>query len=268
MWLAIAQKFCRLVPIMLKKRIIPVLLLCDGRMVKGINFGGFRDTGSPKTAVRIYSAQDSDELIFLDVQASLQSRQSMVNTLRDASTECFIPLAVGGGIRTIEDVREFLRFGADKVVVTTASVTQPTLISQIAERFGSQSVIAGIDYKYEDGSPKVWVRCGTVKTDLDPVEHAVRLSSLGAGEIFLNSIDRDGVMGGYDLELVQKVAQAVTIPVIACGGAGNFMHIADLLKETQVSAAACASIFHFGDNNPIRARSYLRNLDVAMRVVK
>lgn len=253
---------------MLKKRVIPVLLLRDGRMVKGIRFGGYRDTGNPKTAVRIYSAQDADELVFLDIQASLQSRQALVDILREASTECFMPLAVGGGIRTVEDVREFLQAGADKVVVTTAAVTHPKVIYQIAERFGTQSLVAGIDYRYEADSPKVWIRCGTERTDLDPVEHAVRLSALGAGEIFLNSIDRDGVMEGYDLVLAQKVAQAVSIPVIVCGGAGNFMHLAELLKETQVSAAACASIFHFGDNNPIRARSYLRNLDVPMRVLK
>lgn len=253
---------------MLKKRVIPVLLLRDGRMVKGRRFADYRDTGNPKTAVRIYSAQDADELVFLDIQASLESRQALVEILREAATECFMPLAVGGGIRTLEDVRELLRAGADKVVVTTASVTHPQLLVEIVERFGSQSLVAGIDYRYEQASARVWIRCGTERTELDPVEHAVRLAELGAGEILLNSIDRDGSMEGYDLELAEEVAQAVSIPVIACGGAGNFMHLADLLKGTQVSAAACASIFHFGDNNPIRARSYLRNMDVPMRRLK
>lgn len=253
---------------MLKKRVIPVLLLRDGRMVKGVRFADYRDTGNPKTAVRIYSAQDADELVFLDIQASLQSRQALVDILREAATECFMPLAAGGGIRTIEDVRELLRAGADKVVVTTAAVTHPQLLGEIAERFGAQSLVAGIDYRYEGDSAKVWIRCGTERTELDPVAHAVRLAELGAGEILLNAIDRDGVMEGYDLALAEKLAQAVSIPVIVCGGAGNFMHLADLLKGTQASAAACASIFHFGDNNPIRARSYLRNLDVPMRVLK
>lgn len=253
---------------MLKKRVIPVLLLRDGRMVKGVRFADYRDTGNPKTAVRIYSAQDADELVFLDIQASLQSRQVLVEILREAATECFMPLAAGGGIRTIEDVRELLRAGADKVVVTTAAVTHPQILGEIAECFGTQSLVAGIDYRYEGDSAKVWIRCGTERTELDPVAHAVRLAELGAGEIFLNSIDRDGVMQGYDLTLAENVAQAVGIPVVVCGGAGNFMHLADLLKGTQASGAACASIFHFGDNNPIRARSYLRNLDVPMRVLK
>ena len=237
-------------------------------MVKGVRFADYRDTGNPKTAVRIYSAQDADELVFLDIESSLQSMQALVDILREAATECFMPLAAGGGIRTIEDVRELLRAGADKVVVTTAAVTHPQLLGEIAERFGTQSLVAGIDYRYEGDSTKVWIRCGTERTELDPVTHAVRLAELGAGEILLNSIDHDGVMEGYDLALAEKLAQAVSIPVIVCGGAGNFRHLADLLKGTQASAAACASIFHFGDNNPIRARSYLRNLDVPMRVLK
>lgn len=253
---------------MLKKRVIPVLLLRDGRMVKGVRFANFRDTGSPKTAVRIYSAQDADELVFLDIQASLESRQALVEIVREAATECFMPLAAGGGIESIDDVRELLLAGADKVVVTTAAVTRPGLITEIAERFGSQCVVAGIDYRESEAGGRVWIRCGTEATKIDPVSHAKRLVSLGAGEIFLNSIDRDGTMQGYDLETAGNVASEVSVPVIVCGGAGNFMHLAEVLNKTSVSAAACASIFHFGDNNPIRARSYLRNLNVPMRVLK
>jgi cyclase len=253
---------------MLKKRVIPVLLLRDGRMVKGVRFANYRDTGNPKTAVRIYNAQDADELVFLDIQKSPQSRQSLVEVVREAAAECFMPLAAGGGLCTMQDVRDLLRAGADKVVVTTAAVTHPQLLGEISERFGVQSLVAGIDYRYEGDSAKVWIRCGTERTELDPVAHASRLAELGAGEILLNSIDRDGVMEGYDLKLVEKVAHAVRIPVIVCGGAGNFMHLADLLNGTQAAAAACSSIFHFGDNNPIRARSYLRNLGVPMRVLK
>ena len=253
---------------MLKKRVIPVLLLRDGRMVKGVQFGNYRDTGGPITAVRIYSAQDADELVFLDIQASLQSRQTLVEIVREASTECFMPLAVGGGINSVEDVRELLLAGADKVIVTTAAVTNPPLISQIAERFGTQCVVAGIDYRLGSGGAKVWIRCGTKPTKLDPVSHALNLVELGAGEILINSIDRDGVMQGYDLEMAEKVAYAVPVPVIVCGGAGNFMHLAELLRDTTASAAACASLFHFGDNNPIRARSHLRNLGIPMRALK
>ena len=237
-------------------------------MVKGVKFSNYRDTGSPKTAVRIYSAQDADELVFINIQASDQSKQALVDVIREAATECFMPLTAGGGIRSIEDVTTLLRSGADKVVVTTAAVTHPKLLKEIVKRFGSQSLVAGIDYRGEGQSAKVWIRSGAEKTDIDPIKHAVHLADLGAGEIFLNCIDRDGCMEGYDLELAENVAKAVSVPVICCGGAGNFMHLFDLLNETRVSAAACASIFHFGDNNPIRARSYLRNMNVPMRVLK
>lgn len=253
---------------MLKKRVIPVLLLRDGRMVKGVRFSEYRDTGNPRTAVRIYSAQDADELVFLDIQASLQSRQTLVEIVRDAATECFMPLAAGGGISSIDDARELLLAGADKVVVTTAAVSHPELLTEIAELFGSQALVAGIDYRLEETGARVWIRCGTERTELDPVAHARTLVSLGAGEILLNAIDRDGTMGGYDLDTARAVANAVDVPVIVCGGAGNFMHLADLFNTTPASAAACASVFHFGDNNPIRARSYLRNLSIPMRVLK
>lgn len=253
---------------MLKKRVIPVLLLRDGRMVKGTQFSNYRDTGSPKTAVRIYSAQDADELVFLDIQGNQRTQKVLADIVSEASTECFMPLAAGGGIESIDDVRELLLAGADKVVVTTAAVTNPTLISEIAERFGSQCVVAGIDYRRSENGPKVWIRCGTVPTDLDPVEHAKSLVKLGAGEILLNSIDRDGTMQGYDLDMAERVARAVPVPVIVSCGAGNFMHLVELLRDTGASAAACASLFHFGDNNPIRARSYLRNIGIPMRMVK
>lgn len=253
---------------MLKKRVIPVLLLRDGRMVKGVRFSEYRDTGNPKTAVRIYSAQDTDELVFLDIQASLQTRQALVEIVRNAASECFMPLAAGGGIDSVDDARELLLAGADKVVVTTAAVTNPALLTQIAETFGSQALVAGIDYRHEASGARVWIRCGTQRTELDPVSHARALVALGAGELLLNSIDRDGTMSGYDLETARVVADAVDVPVIVCGGAGNFMHLADLFNTTQAAAAACASVFHFGDNNPIRARSYLRNLSIPMRVLK
>lgn len=252
----------------LKKRVIPVLLLRDGRMVKGLQFSNYRDTGNPRTAVRIYSAQDADELVFLDIQASLQSRRALLEVVKEAASECFMPLAAGGGIESLDDVRELLLAGADKVVITTAAVVNPALITDIASRFGAQCVVAGVDYRAGVGGPKVWVRCGTQPTDLDPAEFATRLVNLGAGEILLNSIDRDGTMQGYDLDLAARVSQAVSVPVIVSGGAGNFMHLAVLLRDTGVSAAACASLFHFGDNNPIRARSYLRNLGIPMRVLR
>lgn len=253
---------------MLKKRVIPMLLLRDGRMVKGVNFDNYRDTGNPATAVRIYTAQDTDELVFLDIEASLNSRTALVDVVREAALECFMPLAAGGGINSIKDVRELLLAGADKVVITTSAVTNPKLIAKVAERFGNQCVVAGIDYRTTEGRSKVWIRCGTEETKLDPLEHAHSLVESGAGEILLNCIDRDGKMEGYDLLMAEKVSSAVQVPVIIAGGAGNFAHLAELLGETSASAAACASLFHFGDNNPIRARSYLKNLNIPNRVLK
>lgn len=253
---------------MLKKRVIPVLLLKDGRMVKGRQFKDYRDTGDPASAVRIYSAQDADELVFLDIQASLHSRGALLDIVRAAAAESFMPLTVGGGVRSTEDVRELLLAGADKVVITTEAVRQPALIGRAAEMFGAQCVVAGIDYRGGPDDARVWIQCGTEATALHPVDHAKRMAELGAGEIFLNSIDRDGCMQGYDLEMAARVADAVPVPVIVCGGAGHFMHLAEAFQQTAVSATACASLFHFGDNNPIRARSYLRNLKIPLRVLK
>lgn len=253
---------------MLKQRVIPVLLLRDGRMVKGVNFDNYRDTGNPKTAVRIYSAQDADELVFLDIKGSVESQDNLIEIVREAATECFMPLAAGGGVNSVEDVRKLLAAGADKVVITTAAVINPGLIPEIVDKFGNQAVVAGIDYRVTDKGAKVWIRCGQEDTDLDVVEHAKNLVEMGAGEILLNSIDHDGTMEGYDLETPKAVAAVLPVPLIVCGGAGNFAHLADLLKTTGASAAACASIFHFGDNTPIRARSYLRNEGVPMRTLK
>jgi imidazole glycerol-phosphate synthase subunit HisF len=252
----------------LKKRVIPVLLLRDGRMVKGVKFDDYRDTGNPSTAVRIYSAQDADELVFLDIQGSLNSRMALVDVVREAAKECHMPLAAGGGLQSVDEVRELMLAGADKVVITTAGVTRPELITQTAERFGAQAVVAGVDYRRGRDGPRVWIHCGKESTELDPVTHARALVDRGAGEVLLNSIDRDGTMQGYDLEMADRVAHAVAVPVIVSGGAGNFSHLADLMRQTAASAAACASLFHFGDNNPIRARSYLRNNGIAMRTLK
>lgn len=253
---------------MLKKRIIPVLLLSNGRMVKGRQFKDYRDTGDPRSAARIYNAQYADELVFIDIQASFENRGALLDIVRMAASECFMPLTVGGGITHIDDVRALLLAGADKVLITTAAVLQPALISQAAETFGSQCVMAGIDYRVEADGAKVWIKCGVEATNLHPVDHARNLVELGAGEILLNAIDRDGMMTGYDLKMASLVAEAVSAPVIICGGAGNFRHLAEAFQQTAVAAAACASLFHFGDNNPIRARSHLRNLGIPVRVVK
>ena len=253
---------------MLKKRIIPVLLLKDKRMVKGKKFKDFKDTGEPKTAVRIYSAQDADELVFLDIDNNSSSLGNLIEIVKQASEECFMPLAAGGGISDINQARELLKAGADKIVVNTSCVKNPSLIKEISEEFGEQCAIGSIDYKISNNLREVWIKSGKLNTNLDPLEHAKNLIKLGAGEILLNSIDRDGMMEGYDLEYADKVSREINVPLIVCGGAGNYMHLADLLNNTSISAAACASLFHFGDNNPIRARSYLKNLDIPMRMLK
>ena len=253
---------------MLKKRIIPVLLLKDKRMVKGKKFKDFKDTGEPKTAVRIYSAQDADELVFLDIDNNSSSLGNLIEIVKQASEECFMPLAAGGGISDINQARELLKAGADKIVVNTSCVKNPSLIKEISEEFGEQCVIGSIDYKISNNLREVWIKSGKLNTNLDPLEHAKNLIKLGAGEILLNSIDRDGMMEGYDLEYADKFSREINVPLIVCGGAGNYMHLADLLNNTSISAAACASLFHFGDNNPIRARSYLKNLDIPMRMLK
>ncbi|MEP6755625.1 MAG: imidazole glycerol phosphate synthase cyclase subunit [Chthonomonadales bacterium] len=243
---------------MLKRRIIPVLLLKNGRMVKGKQFKDFRDTGDPVMATRVYNAQAADELVFLDIQASQEERGTLIETIERVSTEAFMPFSVGGGITSIQDIRDLLKAGADKVVITTAAVENPDLIAQGAEAFGKQCIIAGIDAKLEDGGYRVYTHSGTVRTDLDLIAHVKNMTRLGAGEIFINSIDRDGMMVGYDLPLIRMVSEATDRPVIAMGGAGNFQHLVEAM-EAGAHAAACASVFHFGDNNPPRARAFVKN---------
>ena len=253
---------------MLKIRIIPVLLLKDGRMVKGRKFGNFRDVGDPASAARIYNAQYADELIFLDIEASTENRNALIEVIEKVSCECFMPFSVGGGIKSIEDIRKLLRAGADKVVITTAAVENPGLIQDASQTFGDQCIIIGIDVKFENGDYKVYTHSGKVKTETKLIQHIQNMENCGAGEFFINSIDQDGMMGGYDLDLATLVKGATRRPVIICGGAGNFMHLVEAIRGPKVHAVACASIFHFGDNNPIRARSYLKNKKIFVKTTK
>jgi cyclase len=252
----------------LKKRVIPTLLLSNGRMVKGRQFKDYRDTGDPVSAAKIYNAQYADELIFIDINSGDKNRKLLIQILEKVASECFMPLTIGGGIDSVDDVRILLKAGADKVIITTASVLNPYLIENVAKVFGKQCIVSGIDYRGQGKDAKVWINCGREPTKLHPVEHAHNLANLGAGEIFLNSIDRDGMMEGFDLEMASQVSDAVKIPLIICGGAGNFKHLEESFKDTKIAAAACSSLFHFGDNNPIRARSYLRNNGIPLRVYK
>lgn len=252
---------------MLKIRIIPTLLLRNNRLVKGVNFDNYRDTGDPNYAARVYNSQYVDELIFLDIDATNEGRKTNVEIIKKVSEECFMPLAIGGGIKNSEDIRTLLNCGADKVVINTAAIDTPDLIKKASNEFGSQCIVVGIDVKLENNYYSVYKNSGKIKTNLDLVEYIKVLENLGAGEIFINSIDRDGTMKGYDLKLIELVMASTSLPVIASGGAGNFMHIVEAYNQTKVEAFAMASIYHFGDNNPIRARAYLKNNNIPIKIV-
>ncbi|HXG87653.1 MAG TPA: imidazole glycerol phosphate synthase cyclase subunit [Vicinamibacterales bacterium] len=249
---------------MLKKRIIPKLLLRNGRNVKGVKFTELRDTGSPVTNARIYDAQGADELIFLDIEASGANRKILYDTITKTASEVFMPFCVGGGIRTVDDVRQLLLAGADKISVNTQAVERPDLVSEGAALFGVQCMVVSIDFKRHGPACKVYTHGGTVATELDVLDHAQQSVARGAGEILLTSIDRDGTMQGYDLEITKRVADAVDVPVIASGGAGTLQHLCDVIADAHASAVAVGSLFHFTDQSPIKARAFMhvRGIDV------
>ena len=253
---------------MLKARLIPVLLLRDGRMVKGKQFSAYRDVGDPVSAAKIYNHQYADELVFLDIDASAQGRAALLDVIDRVSRECFMPLAIGGGIRTVEHIRELLNTGADKVVITTAAAERPQFIEEAACRFGNQCIVVGVDVRRENSAYSVYTHSGRIRTDRDLLEYIREMERRGAGELLVNSIDNDGMMNGYDLELARLVVQNTRLPVIVAGGAGHFMHLVQAFQEAGVHATACASLFHFGDNNPIRARAFLKNKGVPVKNVK
>lgn len=218
-------------------------------------------------AVKVYNMREVDELVFLDITATDEDRPPDYDTVDELADECFMPMAVGGGIRNIEDVRHLLQVGADKVVVNTAAVEIPELVSQIAGKFGSQCVVVSIDAKQSaSGDHKVYTHSGSLPTGIHPVDLAKKAERLGAGEILITSIDQDGTLSGYDIELTKKVSEAVSIPVIASGGAGSYADMAAVLKQARVSAIAAASIFHFTQQTPLEAKRYLRELGVNVRI--
>ncbi|MDP3270032.1 MAG: imidazole glycerol phosphate synthase cyclase subunit [Legionella sp.] len=255
---------------MLKKRIIPTLLLSKGRMVKGKQFANFRDTGDPVSAARIYNAQNADELFFLDIDANRHGSafELLENTVKNVAKECFMPLSVGGGIDSIDKIRRLLLAGADKVSITTAAHTDPDLINTAANLYGRQCIVVGLDVRLEDGSYVLYSHCGTQKTTKNLRDYVLEMTERGVGEFVINSIDNDGMMKGYDLDCAALVRTYTDRPIIISGGAGTFMHLVDAFKEANVDAVSCASLFHFGDNNPIRARSYLLNQGIPMKLTK
>ncbi len=252
---------------LLKQRLIPTLLLRNGRMVKGIEFDNYRDTGDPVYASRVYNAQYVDELVFLDIDATNESRATNKDIIAKVSKECFMPLTIGGGIKHIDEIRDLLLVGADKVVINTAAYENDALIKSSAEMFGSQCIIVGIDVRLENNEYVLYKNSAKLKAGISLLDHIKRMEASGAGEFFINNISRDGCMNGYDLNLINIITKNTNVPIIACGGAGNFMHLVDAYKNSAVSGLAMASIFHFGDNNPIRARAHLKNNKIPIKEV-
>lgn len=249
------------------KRIIPCLDVNKGRVVKGINFVNFRDAGDPVEAAKFYNDSLADELVFLDITASSDDRSIMLDVVKRTAEQVFIPLTVGGGIRSIEDFRKILSAGADKISVNSAAVKRPELINEAAERFGSQCVVVAIDAKRREGGGfDVYLNGGRVNTGIDAVEWAKEVFERGAGEILLTSMDCDGVKNGYDIELTKAVSSAVNIPVIASGGAGKPEHFYDALTEGGADAALAASLFHFREMEIKDLKKYLKGRDVPVRL--
>ncbi len=251
---------------MLAKRIIPCLDVRDGRVVKGVNFVNIRDAGDPVELAKFYSDQGADEIVFLDITATSDARDTVADVVERTAAQVFVPLTVGGGIRTLEDFQRLLRAGADKISVNSAAVRDPSLISAAAERFGSQCVVLAIDARRRPGGTyEVVVAGGRIPTGLDAVEWARRGEALGAGEILLTSMDADGTREGFDLEMTRAVTQAVSIPVIASGGCGSLDHFVEVFRETGCDAALAASLFHFGELTVPQVKAYLRQHNIPAR---
>jgi cyclase len=253
---------------MLKVRIIPCLDVKDGRVVKGVNFEGLRDAGDPVEQAIIYDKAGADELCFLDITASHENRGTLLDVVRRTAEVCFMPLTVGGGVRTLEDIRALLLAGADKVSINTAAVTRPEFVKEAAEKFGSQCIVAAIDAKMADsGRYEIFTHGGRKATGIDALEHARRLTGYGAGEVLLTSMDRDGVKSGYDLKLTLAVADAVEVPVIASGGVGNAQDLVDGVVQGHASAVLAASIFHFGEVSIAQAKAALASAHIPVRPI-
>lgn len=249
------------------KRVIPCLDVKDGRVVKGVNFVNFRDAGDPSEVAAAYDAAGADEVVFLDITASADSRETQLEWVRKVASKVFIPFTVGGGIRTVDDFKAILREGADKISVNSAAIMNPRLISDAAEKFGSQCVVVAIDARRRaDGSGwNVYKNGGRIDTGLDAIEWAVKANELGAGEILLTSMDCDGTKDGYDIELTRLIADNVSVPVIASGGAGTKEHFYEALTEGKADAALAASLFHYKELEIMDLKNYLADKGVSVR---
>jgi imidazole glycerol-phosphate synthase subunit HisF len=249
-----------------RARVIPCLDVANGRVVKGVNFVDLIDAGDPVEQARAYDAAGADELCFLDITASHEARGTMVDVVRRTAEVCFMPLTVGGGVRTVEDARALLLAGADKVAVNSAAVSRPEVVAQIADRMGSQCVVASVDARRTaEGKWEVFTHGGRRATGIDAVDHALRLAELGAGELLVTSMDRDGTRDGYDLQLIRTIADRVTVPVVASGGVGNLAHLVEGIRDGHASAVLAASIFHFCEATVADAHAALAAAGIPVR---
>lgn len=252
---------------MLKIRVMPTLLYKDYGLVKGVGFDSWRRTGSAMQQIKVYNMREVDELIFLDIAANTEGREPDYALIDDLADDCFMPMTVGGGIRTLDQARRILQVGADKVAINTGAVENPALITEIAERFGTQCVVVSIDYRqHADGRREVFTYSGKRPMGLEARTFAVEAQRRGAGEILLTSIERDGSFKGYDLDGIRTITSAVSIPVIASGGAGSYEHMRRAIVEGGASAVAAASIFHFTEQTPMESKRYLRDHGLVVRL--
>lgn len=251
---------------MLAKRIIPCLDVTAGRVVKGVNFVELKDAGDPVEIAKRYNDAGADELTFLDITASSDERDIILHIIEAVAEQVFIPLTVGGGVRKVEDIRRLLNAGADKVSINTSAVTNPELVAEASGFFGSQCIVVAIDSKRVGDHWEVFTHGGRKATGLDAVEWAQKMESLGAGELLLTSMDRDGTKSGFDLELTRRISDAVDIPIIASGGVGNLQHLVDGVKEGHADAVLAASIFHFGEHTVDEAKRYMKQHGIEVRL--
>ena len=251
---------------MLKNRIIPCLDVKNGRVVKGINFVDLKDAGDPVEQAKIYSDGGADEICFLDITASNENRDTIYEVVERTSKKCFVPLTVGGGIRSIEDINKLLNSGADKVSINTAAVNNPKLVNQSSKKFGSQCIVIAIDAKKKDDKWKVFTHGGRSETDIDAIEYAKQMEDSGAGELLVTSMDRDGTQIGYDIDLMKNISSEVNIPLIASGGVGNLDHLVEGIKLGKANAVLAASIFHYGKHSLLEAKQYLESKGIPVRI--